>query len=68
VLVAGSSDLVAAKRLLDEARDRGFAFVRIAPGKTDRCGVCGRALGGLMRSIWAGSPRDVTQSAGGAVR
>jgi hypothetical protein len=28
-----SPDVVAAKRLLDEAKDRGFAFVRIAPGE-----------------------------------
>jgi hypothetical protein len=31
-----SPDLVAAKRLLDAAKDRGFAFERIAPGEDGR--------------------------------
>jgi hypothetical protein len=31
--MADSPDLAAAKRLLDDAKDRGFAFQRIAPGE-----------------------------------
>lgn len=31
--MADSPDVTAAKRLLDLAKDRGFAFARVAPGE-----------------------------------
>ena len=33
MVMADSPELVAAKRLLDEAKDRGFRFERVAPGE-----------------------------------
>jgi hypothetical protein len=65
---AGSPELSAAMRLLDDAKSGGFTFERIARDPTARCEGCGKPPGESMRSTWPGSGSRIraAQSAGAA--
>jgi hypothetical protein len=53
--MADSPELVAAKRLLDVAKNDGFAFERIAPGEDGPLRGVRETPSGETRSTWLGS-------------